>query len=154
MTAEEMIRAISQAQVFIAVSAQYSEAELDPNTEDGIESATLDLLLEETHAHDGRFVMISAHFPYNAGRYPEADAVLACYSARGMSVIPDAREPYTAEYGPNLPAAVYTVFGGNDPTGKLPVNIPGIDENYRYTESNAYERGFGLSYQQGSDISE
>jgi beta-N-acetylhexosaminidase len=146
MTAEEMIRAISQAQVVIAVSALYGEAELDPNTEDGIESAIMDLLLQQTHAHDGRFVLISAQFPYDAGRYPEADAVLACYSARGMAAMPGAYEPDTAEYGPNLPAAVYTVFGGNKPTGKLPVNIPGIDENYRYAESNAYERGFGLSY--------
>ncbi len=146
MKAEEMIRAVTQAQTVIAVSALYNKAELDPNTETGIESAILNLLLEQTHAHDGKFVLISAHLPYDPGRCPEADAVLVCYGARGMTALPGDYDIDTAQYGPNLPAAVYTVFGGNSPAGKLPVNIPEINEDYLYAETNAYERGFGLTF--------
>ena len=146
MTAEEMIRSVTEAQNVIAVSALYNEAELDPETETGIESAILDLLLEQTHAHDGKFVLISAHFPYDSGRYPDADAVLACYGARGMAALPGDYDVDTTQYGPNLPAAVYTVFGGNSPAGKLPVNIPVIGQDHHYTDTNAYERGFGLTF--------
>ena len=146
MTVEEMFKAIAQSKVVIAVTALYSEAELDPESETGIESAIVDLVLEKTHAHDGRFVLISAHLPYDSARYPQADAVLTCYSVRGMTVLPGDNEIYTTQYGPNLPAAVYTVFGGNAPAGKLPVNIPEIGEDHLYAETNAYERGFGLTY--------
>ena len=34
----------------------------------------------------------------------------------------------------------------NNPTGKLPVNIPEIGPDHRYAETTAYERGFGLLY--------
>lgn len=88
----------------------------------------------------------STHLPYDSGRYPEADAVLACYSSKGMNALPGDNDINTAQYGPNLPAAVYTVFGGNNPAGKLPVNIPAIDEDYLFTDTLLYRRGFGLSY--------
>ena len=52
----------------------------------------------------------------------------------------------TKAYGPNLIAAVYTVFGGSKPTGKLPVNIPELDSQYQYTDALLYKRGTGLEY--------
>ena len=146
MTVEEMIRTVTQAKTVIVVTALYNNAELDPAAEAGIESAIADLLLEQTHAHGGKFVLISSQLPYDSARYPEADAVLACYGARGMTALPGDYDTNTAQYGPNLPAALYTVFGGNNPRGKLPVNIPDIDEDHLYSETVAYERGFGLSY--------
>ena len=52
------------------------------------------------------------------------------------------------EYGPNLPAAVYTVFGGNYPSGMLPVTIPELDDQFMPSDTVLYPRGFGLTYVQ------
>lgn len=144
--ADQAAAAVQNAQIVIVVTGLYSEAELNPWTEAGSESWMVDLILSAVHANGGKLVQISAHFPYDTARYPDADAILACYNARGMLALPGEYSVDTSQYGPNLPAAIYTVFGGNNPTGKLPVNIPEISPYYTYTDGIAYERGFGLSY--------
>ena len=51
------------------------------------------------------------------------------------------------QYGPAMPAAVYMAFSEDvTPTGKLPVDIPSIDANYKFTDDILYERGYGLEY--------
>ena len=45
---------------------------------------------------------------------------------------------------PNIPVAAYTAFGGNKPSGKLPIEIPKINDDYTYSDQILYERGFGL----------
>ena len=46
----------------------------------------------------------------------------------------------------NVPAAVYTAFGGSAPTGTLPVEIPALDDGYLPSDTVLYARGFGLTY--------
>ena len=50
------------------------------------------------------------------------------------------------QYGPNIPAAIYTIFGGNNPSGKLPVNVPVLTANYEYTSEILYKNGAGIGY--------
>ena len=49
-------------------------------------------------------------------------------------------------YGENYPAALITVFGGNSPTGKLPVDVYAVDDNSKYTDEILYKLGSGLTY--------
>ena len=95
------------------------------------------------------FYAIKTHSTVNrygtAKLHQGAAALLACYNPRGMAQLPEEGQP-VQEYGPNIPAAVYTVFGGSSPTGKLPVSIPTLDDEYAPTDATLYERGFGLTY--------
>jgi hypothetical protein len=79
-------------------------------------------------------------------RFTKADAFLACYGARGMTVLPGDYSGDTPQYGPGVPAAIYTAFGGNAPTGKLPVDVREITEDYKYSDAIAFPRGTGVTY--------
>jgi beta-N-acetylhexosaminidase len=60
-----------------------------------------------------------------------------------MREIPSASGEGSA-YVPNLEAALMACFGGSDISGRLPVNIPALDENYQMTDEILYERGEGI----------
>ena len=138
---------VADADAVIAVSAMYGYDELDPADSGGRYSAVLDAIMDtlaETE-QDTSFILISSQLPYDTARYPGASAILACYNARGMTDIP-ADGTYGREFGPNLPAAVYTAFGGSSPAGTLPVSIPELDDSYGPTEDVLFSRGFGLTY--------
>lgn len=97
-------------------------------------------------------IVISADKPYDVQLYPEADAILAVYGCKGSSVDPTTvlTGDVTSEekaYGPNILAGVEVILGTFSPSGKLPLNIPVYDiESNAYTDSFAYERGYGLSH--------
>ena len=120
---------LADADMVIAVSALYQKEALNPETEVGAVSAFLDHLLQETHEQGKTFVLLSAQLPYDVARYTQADAIVACYNAKKM---------------PMLPAALYTILGGSKATGKLPVNIPKLDQEYQYSDEILYKRGYGL----------
>ena len=102
-------------------------------------------------------MIVSTGLPYDAARFKEADALLACYLPVGMEELPmyvddDGELIYSDHvpaYGAGIPAAIYTILGGNAPTGRLPVDIPELDADYHYSDEIAFERGFGLSYDPG-----
>ncbi len=52
-------------------------------------------------------------------------------------------------FNANIISAVETVFGHISPKGKLPVNIPKVEENpdgtLRFGTEFIYQRGFGLN---------
>ena len=128
----------------VAVSAMYADL--------GIWSAKyewgafLDSLTEEVHKKGGRLILISAQLPYDTARYQKSDAILAVYNGRGMNADPGIFAVDTLQYAPNIPAGVFTVFGGSRPSGKLPVTVPKISPDYRYTTEALYPRGTGLSW--------
>ncbi len=142
---EELSAALDGKDTVIVITRMIGEEDLDPLTDNG-KNSKIAAILSAVHGSGGKVIQISAHLPYDAARYPDADAVLVCYNARGMTGIPKDTDTEIGQYGPNIPAAIYTIFGGNDPAGKLPVNIPEIGQDYTYTENIAYARGFGLSY--------
>ena len=144
---EEVAEKIGDASTVVAVSALYDAEELDPISEEGGNAAYLDALLSAAKEAGVKSVLVSAQLPYDLARYPDADAALACYLAKGMKDKPDFSKPVAA-YGPNLIAALYTVFGGNEPTGKLPVDVYDVNELYHYTNKLIYPRGTGLHYGQ------
>ena len=133
----------------ILVYRAYNANCLDPETEDGFSTAVFDSIIEKRHAGDKKTVFISCQLPYDAARFQAADAILITYNSSVMREIPPASGEGSA-YAPNLEAALMACFGGSDISGRLPVNIPALDENYQMTDEILYERGEGCLCLQGA----
>ena len=141
---------IKGADHVIAVSEVGSLSAMDPGSERGAYSALLDALIEQVHKSGGSFTLLSASLPYDAARYPKADAVVITWNARGMSEDPRVTDGPVRQYGASLPAALYQMLCPDAVfSGKLPVSIPALDEQYHYAGSVLYPRGTGL---RGGDI--
>lgn len=111
-------------------------------------AAMADTLADTIHEKGGKFVVMSVSLPYDAARFQKADAIMIAYLARSMPVDPGDKVKEMQQYGPNMPAALYVMFSEDDaPTAKLPINIPQLDNEYNFTDTVLYARGFGLSYE-------
>ena len=143
LTPQEAVQQIGNAELVVGISTMYSWGELSHSA---ASASCLDAMIKAAKESGKGFVLLSAQLPYDTARYPGADAILACFCARGMPEYPDYASSECTQYGPNLPAALVTVFGGNTPRGQLPVRIPEVTEDARPGEAIIYERGFGLSY--------
>ena len=138
---QECLRAVGEADHIIAVTTMFEVTEMDPDTADGESGEILDQIIEEVHKENKKITVISAELPYDAARYQKADALIVTYgSARMME---------TAESGksvsPNLPGAICAVFGEFTPGGTLPVNIPALNEEYKFSKDILYPRGFSAA---------
>ena len=125
----------------IAVSATYSMKEIDPWTKDGAYSLLLDKVIKAVKDAGGDVTLVSAQLPYDAPRYQDADAVVIAWYAKGMTEDPSASETAVVSYGPCLPAALIQILSPNGSfPGRLPVNIPELDEDGQFTGKPAYSR--------------
>ncbi len=111
---ESLTAAIKGADTVIMLSVSYSK---EASNEDLVHE-----LIAKTHDNGGKFILLSAHLPYELSSFTDADALIACYNSRGMDMVPTG-ESNRPKYGANIPAAIYAIFGGNDITGTLPVSI-------------------------------
>ena len=143
-SAAEYADKIKEAKAVIIASDNWGENEFDPATQSGIESKFNDELTALTHSFGKKIIVISIMYPYDAARFTDADAFLLAYGRKMMPVIPTEYNGELKTYGPNLISAILTVFGGNTPTGKLPVDVYEIDEKYQYTDKILYRLGSGL----------
>lgn len=105
---------IAGADVVICLSAIYS-AEVK-NKE------FITNVISESHKNNAKAIVLSAQLPYDTAFYQAADGIVACYNAKGMTDIPNFKAN-TKQYGPNIPAAVYVLFGGAGAKGVLPVSV-------------------------------
>ena len=126
---EECVQAAVDADPLVLVYRTYSSGCLDPASEDGFSSAVFDRVIEERHAAGKKTILISAQLPYDAARFPEADAILLTYGSSIMRELPPASGADSG-YMPNLPAAICACFGMGEAGGQVPVKIPELDENY------------------------
>ena len=141
-TFEDLIPSISGSEYVIASTFTSSISGLYDS-----DSVLVDRIMEYVHSNGGRFVAMSIRLPYDAARYTGADAMVLAYSSQAMSEDPRVRETGIPKYGPNMPAALYLMFKDDEsPVGKLPLNIPALDQEYRFTDTVLYRRGFGLRY--------
>ena len=129
LTAAELIQLAQNTKHLIAVSASYSAAGMNPSTKNGADTAVLDLVITLAHAAGNDVTVISAQLPYDAAHYTNADAIVVAYGARGMNEDPRDAEGSVSQYGPNVPAAIYTVLFGLPFEGRLPIDLPALDEN-------------------------
>jgi beta-N-acetylhexosaminidase len=107
--------------------------------------------IDDVHTGGGRFILVSENLPYDAAVYQNADAIVLAYMGSGLNIDPTDRGNGigSSAMNANIVAAVETVFGSNSPSGKLPVNIPvveeGADGKLSFGKDFIYERGFGLN---------
>ena len=145
-SAAEFEDVISGSAAVILAVETYRLANMDSSSEKGWQAVFADELIETAHRLGKKIVVLSMQLPYDAARYGGADALLCAYCAQDMPEIPTEYNGETKAYGVNYPVALITVFGGSEPTGKLPVDIPKLDENTQYTDEILYPIGYGLSY--------
>ena len=145
MTVNDLVKTAQKTKHLIVIHAAYSLNGMNPFKTNGSDSVIVEALLTLAHAAGGDVTVISAQLPYDAARFPDADAVIVAYGARGMSEDPRNKEYGVSQYGPNLPAAVYMALSGQYMTGKLPVNIPKLNENCQYTDEILYPRGYSAA---------
>ena len=144
---ERILSEIRGADIVIAVSELYRESALDSRGASGSTGAYLDEMICACHNAGGKFILISAHLPYDAARFGAADAILVCWSDKGMSEDPRRAGGDITQYGPNIPAAVYLALSPDEsPSGRLPVDIPKLTADYTYSSEILYPFGYGLRY--------
>lgn len=140
---EDVIK--DSAAVILAVET-YRLTNMDASHEKGWQAVFADELIETAHRLGKKVIVMSMQLPYDAARYGAADALICAYCAQDMPEIPTDHSGETRAYGVNYPAALITVFGGSTPAGKLPVDIPKLDENTQYTDEILYPAGHGMTY--------
>lgn len=134
------VDAAKEADHVILVHRVYSAACLDPATGDGFSSGVFDRIIEARHAAGKTVLLVSCGLPYDAARFPEADAILLTYGASVMRALLPATGTESA-YMPNLAAALCACFGqGDAPSGRLPVDLPTVDSQYQITNQILYAK--------------
>ena len=123
----DCLAATAEADHVILVHRMYAAACLDPATGDGLSSGAFDRIISALHENGKTAVLVSCQLPYDAARFPEADAILLAYWGSVLRGLPAEGASWSA----NLPAALLACFGLGDPAGRLPVSIPALDEQYR-----------------------
>ena len=134
---EACVEAAVQADHVVLVHRMYNAACLDPNSSDGFSTAIFDQIIEARHAVGKPVILVSCQLPYDAARFPEADAVLLTYGASPLRAVPPESGAGSA-CAPNLPAALCACFGMGEAKGTLAVNLPGLDENYAINTDKLY----------------
>ncbi len=125
----------------IAVSAAYGMGEIDPWTKDGAYSLLLEKVIDAVHDAGGDVTLLSAQLPYDADRYKTAEAVVVAWYAKGMAENPHTAEGPVVSYGPNLPAALMAILDKDGVfPGKLPINVPELNEDGGFTGNIRYPR--------------
>lgn len=123
------------------------------------------MVTEYCKANNVTSVVMSLSKPYDVQLYPDADAILAVYGAKGSSVDPTEAlvggvTGSVEAYGPNIIAGVEVALGTFGAQGTLPVDVPAYEAytevdaesgeevtKYQYnTENIIYERGYGITY--------
>ncbi|MBQ3390282.1 MAG: S-layer homology domain-containing protein [Firmicutes bacterium] len=135
---------IKDADHVILVSETINAADIDPAKTPY--SAAADQVIDYAHRNGKKVTLLSVRLPYDAARYPAADAIVVAWSSKPMNEDPRQQETGVKEYGPNMPVALYMMLTGDKPQGKSPVVIPSVDGNYRYTGQTLYPRGYGLTW--------
>ncbi len=123
---EECIQAAVDADHVILVHRVYNLACLDPATDDGFSSATFDKIIPAVHDAGGTVIVVSCQLPYDATRFPDADAVLLAWWGSAMRALPAEDAVWSA----NLPAGLLACFGQCPAEGASPVHIPALDDQY------------------------
>ncbi|MBQ4363588.1 MAG: glycoside hydrolase family 3 C-terminal domain-containing protein, partial [Oscillospiraceae bacterium] len=144
---------VEESKAVIISSESWNESYLDPtDAENGTQALFIGEMTELAHSLGKPVIVISTVLPYDLAAYTSADALIAAYSSKKMTVIPEDYNGELAAYGPNYPAAIRMVFGAFEPLGKLPVDIYAVDDDHKFTDEVLFPLGFGMSYGSSDDM--
>ena len=135
----ECIEAAAGADHVILVHRAFNWACINPEANDGFSSATFDKIIEARHAAGKTVILVSCQLPYDAARFPEADAILLTYWGSAMAELPTEG---SATWSPNLPAGLMACFGLYSTEGTLPVSLPAVNDEYRPGDEILWPRGW------------
>ncbi|WP_415280533.1 glycoside hydrolase family 3 N-terminal domain-containing protein [Clostridium perfringens] len=91
-------------------------------------------------------VLISLRNPYDLAAYDNAKAQVVAYGFKGTDPTEGDTLFPTKSSGPNIPASMGVVFGAVEPKGKLPVDIPSLNNDGTMNiEVNYYDYGHGIT---------
>ncbi|BDC00551.1 TPA: glycoside hydrolase family 3 N-terminal domain-containing protein [Clostridium perfringens] len=91
-------------------------------------------------------VLISLRNPYDLAAYDNAKAQVVSYGFKGMDPTEGDTLFPTKSSGPNIPAFMGVIFGVVEPKGKLPVDIPSLNnDGTMNTKVNYYDYGHGIT---------
>ena len=85
-------------------------------------------ILEYSKKTDKSPIFASIANPYNVGIYKDAPAQLLCYGSSGMDPT-EALSGNLNSYAPNIPAIIDVIFGGYKAEGRLPVDVPKVNDD-------------------------
>ena len=86
---EECIRAAKEADHVILVHRVYAWACMDPASDDGFSSGAFDRIIPAVHEEGKAVILVSCQLPYDAARFPDADAILLTYWGSTMRTVPE-----------------------------------------------------------------
>lgn len=91
-------------------------------------------------------VLISLRNPYDLAAYDNAKAQVVSYGFKGMDPTEGDTLFPTKSSGPNIPASMGVIFGVVEPKGKLPVDIPSLNnDGTMNTKVNYYDYCHGIT---------
>ncbi len=139
---EACLNAIDQANILIVTSTLDSSTQIDTTQSDRIRN--VQEYISKAKSLGIPVIAISAKIPYDTALLQDADAIVCAYNSKGAINVDDLYNPLST-YSVNLMCAEDIIFGSSKPKGKLPVNVPNV-ENGQFTSDILYERGTGLTW--------
>lgn len=125
---DQCLQAAQNADHVILVHRIFGTTDMEPSMGAAYSADVFNKIIKARHEENKTVIVISCRLPYDAARFPEADAILLTYWESDLCN--DADTIYSA----NLTVGLLACFGQGKPGGKLPVDIPKLDENYQPTE--------------------
>lgn len=145
---QQLMDHIDAADYVVYISNVSNATILNPNN---ITSYSGTEIIEYTKNQNKPVVLLSSRIPYDGAVFTDANAHLVSYGNKGNPNGPDSESNIAGTAGPNIPAAVRTIFGVNVPSGKLPVSMPKVIEDatsatgYSYSTTDYYRNvGYGI----------
>ena len=147
---EELSAAVKEADAVVCLCAVSAGIDLLQDTNPVIQGAAR--ALSEARAAGARFILLSDNLPVDSARFQDADAIVCAYLSAGFKIDPTARTngfETVGAFNANVPAALRAIFGEYEMTGRLPINIPIMEQDadgqWIYGDTILYERGFQCS---------
>ncbi len=123
----------------IAINRIWSWDNFDFTSEDGYALPVMREVIRRRHEMGKKVYVISAQLPYDIAFLKDADALLATYGSSVMrELLPEIGAG--SAYIPSLPVAIMSIFGAESVSGRLPVNLPELDENNNPSDKVLFHR--------------